>query len=349
MKEWLSGGLSRLAVALTVVASAGCGAKSPMAPAPLAGGVLAITCPAPAEATSVDGTDVPVSFGVPTTANGLAPVTSSCSLTSGDRFAVGSTTVSCQARDSAGQSAACSFTVMVKSPPRLTSTKFVAFGDSLTEGVVSLAPTLLALDLPASYPTVLRGLLRAQYPSQSVTVVNAGSAGEFASGDGLKRFGPTLAANTPEVVLLMEGTNDLLFAQRGIEPALSALDAMMRDAESRNIRVCLATIPPQRAGGARSRDLVAGLIPGFNDQVRALAVSHNAVLVDVYAGMKDDLSLIGVDDLHPTARGYEAMASIYRDAIAKAFEARATTSAYGAPADSALTPSRTIRSNATNR
>ena len=136
---------------------------------------------------------------------------------------------------------------------------------------------------------MLRGLLRAQYPSQTITVVNAGSAGEFASGDGLKRFGPTLAANTPEVVLLMEGTNDLLFAHQGIEPALSALDAMMRDAESRNIRVCLATIPPQRAGGARSRDLVAGLIPGFNDKVRALAVSHNAVLVDVYAGMKDDL------------------------------------------------------------
>ena len=145
----------------------------------------------------------------------------------------------------------------------------------------------------------------------------------------------------------MEGTNDLLFAQQGIEPALTALDAMMRDAESRNIRVCLATIPPQRAGGARARDLVAGLIPGFNDKLRALAVSHDAVLVDVYAGMKDDLSLIGVDDLHPTARGYEAMASIYRDAIAKAFEA--TTSAYGAPADSALTPSRTIRSNGTNR
>ena len=83
--------------------------------------------------------------------------------------------------------------------------------------------------------------------------------------------------------------------------------------------------------------------------MRALAVSHNAVLVDVYAGMKDDPSLIGVDDLHPTARGYEAMASIYGDAIAKAFETRATTSAYGAPADSALTPSRTIRSNGTNR
>ena len=121
MKKWLSVEVAGLAGPLAVATSAGCGAKSPMAPAAPAGGILAITCPAPAEAMSVDGSDVPVSFGVPTTANGLAPVTSSCSLTSGDRFAVGSTTVSCQARDSGGQSAACSFTVMVKSTPRLTS------------------------------------------------------------------------------------------------------------------------------------------------------------------------------------------------------------------------------------
>jgi len=124
---------------------------------------------------------------------------------------------------------------------------------------------------------------------------------------------------------------------------------MMRDAESRNVRVCLATIPPQRAGGARSRDVVAGLIPGFNDEVRALATSHGAVLVDVYAGMKDNLSLIGADDLHPTARGYEVMASIYLDAIAKAFEARLPTTPYGALADAGPAPSRTMRSNGASR
>ena len=92
----------------------------------------------------------------------------------------------------------------------------MAFGDSLTEGVVSLAPTLLALDMPASYPTVLRGLLRAQHRTQSIDVINAGNAGELASGEGLTRFRPALASNNPEVVLLMEGTNDLLFQQRGL-------------------------------------------------------------------------------------------------------------------------------------
>jgi hypothetical protein len=61
--------------------------------------------------------------------------------------------------------------------------------------------------------------------------------------------------------------------------------------------------------------------------VRALAASHSAVLVDVYAGMKDDLSLIGIDDLHPTEHGYEVMAQIYFDAIKAAFEVKDPASA----------------------
>ena len=36
--------------------------------------------------------------------------------------------------------------------------------------------------------------------------------------------------------------------------------------------------------------------------------------------MKDDLSLIGLDDLHPTVFGYEVMARIYLEAIEKGFE-----------------------------
>ena len=165
-----------------------------MAPAAPAGGITAITCPSPAEAMSVDGSDVLISFGVPTTANGLAPVTSSCSLTSGDRFAVGSTTVSPWARDSGGQSAACSFTVAFSAAA--ADDQFVAFGDGLTEKW-SRSPWCYP-SVPASYLAALRGLLRAVLASQTITVVNAGSAGEFTSADGLKRFGPTpLAANTP--------------------------------------------------------------------------------------------------------------------------------------------------------
>ena len=316
-----------------------------MAPSPPAGGVLAITCPSPIDAESSDGNPVSLTFESPRTTNGLAPVSTSCSMSAGSPFLVGSTTVSCEARDARGQLATCTFTVTVRPPPRLSYSKYLAFGDSLTEGVVSLAPTVLALDLPSSYPTVLRNLLRSRYPAQSLSVINAGVAGEFASGDGVRRFRPALLTNQPEVVLLMEGTNDLLFQQRGIEPALTALETMMADAESLNVRVCLATIPPQRGGSFPDRSVVAALIPGFNDQVRALALRRNAVLIDVFAGMRDDLSLIGRDNLHPTEHGYEVMAGIFAEGLAKAFLTRTLPSADRTAAHGGDAASRTMRSS----
>jgi lysophospholipase L1-like esterase len=334
-------------VFVAALTASGC-AKSPIGPRPPAGGLLTISCPSTVNADSPDGNPVTVSFETPRTVNGLAPVSITCSTTSGSPFAVGATAVTCEARDAGGQAASCGFNVMVRPPPTLRHSSYMAFGDSLTEGVVSLSSTFLTVDLPASYPTVLRNLLRARYPTQSLTVINAGNAGELASGEGIRRVGSTLSANQPEVLLLMEGTNDLLFQQRGIEPALTALEAMMAEAEARNIRVCLATIPPQRPGGFPDRSIVAGIIPGFNDQVRALAARRNAILVDVYAGMKDDLSLLGRDNLHPTPRGYEVMASIFEEALVRAFDSRQSAPAYRSFA-TVLPVSRTMRANGASR
>jgi lysophospholipase L1-like esterase len=334
-----------LVFTITAILS-GCGGSSPVAPAPPA---LAITCPTTVAGDSADGNPVVVPFDTPRTINGTAPITTTCSVPSGQPFNVGTTAVSCEAKDSRGQAASCSFSVTVRPPPQLRFSSYVTFGDSLTEGVISLSPTILALDRPGSYPSVLRNLLRVRYPTQSMTIFNAGNAGELASGEGIRRFRGTLIANQPEVVLLMEGTNDLLFQQHGVEPALQALESMINDAESLNVRVCLATIPPQRPFSSPDRTAVAGLIPGFNDQVRALAARRNAVLIDVFAAMKDDLSLIGQDNLHPTARGYEVMAGVFEEGLTRAFGPQSTPAAYGVGAGAAASSSRTMRENGAKR
>ena len=323
-----------------------CGGSSPVAPTPPA---LTIACPTPVTADSADGNPVVVPFEAPRTTNGTAPITTTCSVQPGNQFNVGTTAVSCEAKDARGQAASCSFNVTVRPPPQLRFSNYLTFGDSLTEGVISLSPTILALDRPGSYPSVLRNLLRVRYPTQSLTIYNAGNAGEFASGEGVRRFRGTLVANQPEVVLLMEGTNDLLFQQRGVEPALQALESMINDAESLNVRVCLATIPPQRPFSIPDRTAVAGVIPGFNDQVRALAARRNAVLVDVFAAMKDDLSLIGQDNLHPTARGYEVMAGVFEEAMTRAFGPQSTPAAYRVGAGAPASSSRTMRENGAKR
>ena len=270
---------------------------------------LTINCPANMSSASADGNPVVVSFATPQASGGSTPVTTTCTPQSGSQFPVGSSTVICEARDARIQVASCSFAVAVTAPPRLTATRFLAFGDSLTEGVHSVSPTFLIVSPSWSYPFQLQNRLVAQYRLQTPVVINEGVAGELASVDGVRRFRSVLQANRPDVVLLMEGTNDLLFGETGASNAINALSAMIREAKSQGIRIALSTVPPQRAGGRR--DAVAGSIPGFNDRIRALAASEGIPLVEVFNGMTGDNSLIGPDDLHMTDRGYEIMADIY--------------------------------------
>ncbi len=312
--------VARYATAVAIaVGMGGCG--SPTAPPPLPP-TLFLTCPGTATAQSVNGDATSVSFNMPQASGGTAPVTTTCSAQSGSSFNVGTSTVNCQAVDSRGQSAACGFIVNVQGPPRLTVTRFLAFGDSLTAGVLSPAVMLLIVSPPESYPFVLQSRLVPRYRQQTPVVLNEGNAGEQASGTGVQRFRSVLQQNRPEAVLLMEGTNDLLSGQIGADFAINALRAMVTEAKSQNVRIALATIPPQRGNGLRNRGAVAGMIPGFNDRVRSLASAEGVPLIDVYNGMKDDLSYIGIDDLHPTARGYDAMATIYFEAIKATFEVR---------------------------
>ena len=110
-------------------------------------------------------------------------------------------------------------------PPRISRTKFLAFGDSFTAGEVtnptSAAPSgihKLILVPSASYPTQLQSQLRTTYSSQaaSITVINSGEPSERIL-DGNQRFPGVFDANRPEVVLLMEGANGL----PGVGPDIS--------------------------------------------------------------------------------------------------------------------------------
>lgn len=313
------------AMSVILTAMLGVQCESPARPTPPpdspAVPALVLSCPPPVETESPDGQPVPVEFRAPHTFGGVAPVTTTCSASSGARFDVGTTSVSCSATDGRGASASCSFQVTVRPPPRLSYTRFVAFGDSLTAGTLAATPSLLIAVSPFDYPRMLALHLQSRYRQQVFTVSNEGEPGEQASDNGIRRFRGVLLQHRPEVVLLMEGTNDLLGHSLGADRAIEALQLMVREAASQNVRVALATIPPQRPGGLRNRDAVAALIPGFNERVRALAAAEGAVIVDVFVAMAQNLSLLGADDLHPTARGYEVIAETFFEAIRANFEA----------------------------
>jgi lysophospholipase L1-like esterase len=268
---------------------------------------------------------VAVTYDAPQVSGGVAPVAVTCAPISGAPFPVGATTVTCTAQDAATNRSECSFRVSV-TQPRLVATRFLAFGDSLTAGTTSAAPTILLVNNADSYPFKLHRSLTSRYQSQIPEVLNDGVGGEFASKpgfagpSGLSRLPGSLDANRPEVLLLMEGTNDLLDLQPGADAALDALEDMIRIAQGRSVRVMLATIPPQRAGGARHRDAVAAIIPSFNESIRQLASRERVPVVDVYNALKDRMDLIGVDDLHPTPQGYDVIAATFFEAIRATLE-----------------------------
>jgi lysophospholipase L1-like esterase len=305
-------------------AATACGGGSGAGPTP-SGPAPTLTCPANVEIAAHNGEAPVVNFDAPTAQGGDAPVTVACTPASGTTFPVGANTVNCTATDASKRSATCSFSVNVAGVPTLTKLKFVAFGDSLTEGQTSADPTILLLNPADSYPFKLQQLLSGRYVDQTITVINKGRSGERVHEDGEKRLPDVLDDEKPDVLLLLDGANDLLRAgnagdpEDAISPIVGSLEEMVQSAKRRHVAVMLATFPPQRRDGQRGAGAPA--VPELNDEIRRLAADESATLVDLYNGLggTPDGS-IGVDGLHPTASGYSKIADIWFDAIKKKYE-----------------------------
>src|SRR5688500_11503871 len=82
--------------------------------------------------------------------------------------------------------------------PRIGKVKSLAFGDSLTEGVISAPFTQTLVTTPNAYPARLAEALRGRYRDQpDIAVFNEGRAGEFST-DGKTRLPDAIKAHAPE-------------------------------------------------------------------------------------------------------------------------------------------------------
>jgi lysophospholipase L1-like esterase len=316
-----------------------------------------ITCPAaPPTITSPTGGPTAVAYGT-AIATGTG-VTVGCAPASGSNFPVGSTTVVCTATDSAGRTAACSFNVTVQTAVRISLTRFMAFGDSITwgeDGRFACGTTVMPngairvlgwqvrpecqLPFGQRYPDVLTQDLRARYVFQTPNVANQGCPGEMASGNctypstappiaAVTRFQSLIATRAYDSALVMEGANDLGGGTQAQSVAIENLRTMLRSAKSAGVRPFLATITPMvvgacdpQCGGAN-----AALVPGFNNLVRSLAFSEGVTLVDVNAGMGGSFAqYIGPDGLHPNPAGYQKIADIFFGVLQQTLEVTPTT------------------------
>lgn len=283
-----------------------------------------------------------MSFGTPTATGGAAPLTITCSKETGSTFSIGTTTVTCTVLDARQRTDGCTFNVVVLPTPKIQFTKFVAFGDSVTfgeNGVSSLVAEragnvlqpMVQYPFSQTYPGALQGLLAARYTTQSVVVTNQGLRGERAGAPGTtSRFSSVVAGGQYQVVLLMEGSNDLSDRDSRLEAAaITNLGRMVRDAKSRGVRPYLATVPPMISNTARG--LAWSLVPGFNDQIRSLAAAEGITLVDVYGALNTaPTQYIGFDGLHPNETGYAKIAETFFTALKATLDnTPATSTSFG--------------------
>jgi len=316
--------LSRLLAPLALLTLTACPAKTTVQGPSSVTQPPQISCPSPPGQTSPSGQPIAVTY-LPTVSFGAEPVTTSCSPVSGSPFPVGSTPVTCTATDVQRRTSTCTFNVVVQQPPRISVTRFAAFGDSITwgeDGALTLTNAmrdftglaLQALRLTGrEYPTVVQQLLSARYTTQPITVGNQGVPGEKAGDSStLSRFSAIAGSGQFDVILLMEGTNDIYGGTGGnppgIAPAIANLRRMILDARNRNVRVFLATVPPQNPNGPRGA-LGYQTVPLLNAEIRLLASSEGVPLVDVSDAFGGNLTLLGPDGLHPNAEGYATMAN----------------------------------------
>ena len=213
-------------------------------------------------------------------------------------------------------------------PPTLSRTRFLAFGDSLTAGEITVPVgvipdgrgrllqtpnTRMVLVPAASYPTQLLSLLQGRYSTQASTIVvtNAGRGGESVL-EGVTRFPDELASSQAEVALLMEGVNGLNLV--GPDTSTEVMRDMVQVAKARGVRVFLAAMLPTIVG--RQRSQVPAELVAYNTKLQQMSSEEGVAFVDLYNVLLPEANtVIGVDGLHPTEVGYKRIADVFSAAI----------------------------------
>jgi lysophospholipase L1-like esterase len=306
-------------VSYAMLGAASCGGKTPIQPPPPPPDQLQITCPVHmvVEATRPDGAEV--HFTSPVVTGGYPPYAIGCEPESGSVAPFGDSTVQCTATAADMAKVSCAFTVTVHVTRTLARTRFLAFGDSITDGAVTLAPVVM-LNAVDTYPYKLEQMLLQRYPTQTFVVSNQGKGGEDTR-EGAARLPSVLDAEKPEVLLLLEGVNAVWLLPTATQA--SSIRTMIVAARRRRVDVIIATLMPVSAEYDARRRGSLSRIRALNDRIFEMAGEFGLEnVVDLFALFEANMHLLGADGLHPTLEGQTRIAEAFRDEIIRRYELR---------------------------
>ena len=194
----------------------------------------------------------------------------------------------------------------------LQEDKYIGFGDSITYGYINLEPAPDKGYLPR-----LEILLDQNFGETEV--INEGWPGEITL-NGLGRIESVVTDRLAQYLLLMEGTNDIVFSRISMDTTAFNLEQMVKKCIDFGVFPAIATIIP-RKDRKWDNKFFRDRIFYLNEKIRDLALEFPIPMVDQFnlfyyypeedGGWKSLLS----DYNHPTEEGYQLMAEEWFEEI----------------------------------
>lgn len=202
--------------------------------------------------------------------------------------------------------------------PSLKENVYIALGDSITYGICDENGYDDPTDyIPEkSYPPRLEALLSDRFGPHQVK--NEGVPGESTI-QGLARLSSVLAAYQARYILILEGTNDIIWNDYSLDTTIFNLREMLRLSLEYGLLPALATCIPKFG-----RNAFPARLDGLNARIRLLAAERPVPLVDLNRdfaeypesdGGAQSLYCWGEDRTHPNEKGYQFMAEKWFEAI----------------------------------
>lgn len=187
----------------------------------------------------------------------------------------------------------------------LDENKYIGYGDSITFGYINFKPVPEKGYLPR-----LKVMLDQNFGE--TTVVNEGEPGEITL-DGLSRIEGILEEHLARFLLLMEGTNDIIFKNISMETTFFNLKEMVKKCLKIGVVPMIATIIP-RDDWRWNNEFYRDRIYDLNQKIRDLAEEFSIPFIEQFylfyfypiqeGGWRSLLS----DYNHPNEKGYQIMA-----------------------------------------
>lgn len=175
--------------------------------------------------------------------------------------------------------------------------EIIAFGDSITSGSESNT---------GGYPIRLQQMLEAT--GKPSTVYNAGIWRERTY-QGVERIDTVLDSIKADMILIMEGTNDIRSGYPWQTTKLN-LQLMIDKAKAKGVIPILATLTPSDRGNS------GVFIPNiWNPMIRDLAKQNSIPLVDLYRAVESSWTSLTDDGLHPNDEGSLYLAKAWNNTI----------------------------------